>query len=158
MLVTIAEQAAPKKKSEEGQEVDGGKGGKQKKMIMQARVEGTPYINQLRPAGLREITTQVVLWMAEKTDKDGNEYEEPAHPPQWSVNAIIERGSWPDLRPLEGIVECPVLRPDGTILDVAGYDEETGLYYRPSQDFLPFAEHPTLEDARVAVQTIYDLM
>jgi hypothetical protein len=39
----------------------------------------------------------------------------------------------PDLPfpPLRGIVEVPVLRPDGSILADPGYDPATKLYYQP---------------------------
>jgi hypothetical protein len=38
-----------------------------------------------------------------------------------------------DLPPLNGIVEVPVLREDGSILDERGYDEKSRLYYRPDE-------------------------
>jgi hypothetical protein len=123
-----------------------------------SRKEGTPYIRGLTLPGLRELTTEVIQWMATKQDESGNEFEVSAHPPQWSINAIFDRGDWPGLRSIMGVVECPVLRPDGTILDKPGYDDATGLYYEPSQAFLPVKESPTLEDARQAVETIYYVM
>src|SRR5439155_17966389 len=40
-------------------------------------------------------------------------------------------GAWP-LPPLETIVEAPVLRLDGSVLDVAGYDTASRLLYCPA--------------------------
>jgi hypothetical protein len=39
-----------------------------------------------------------------------------------------------DLPPLNSIVEVPVVREDGSILDKPGYDEVSRLYYQPDED------------------------
>jgi hypothetical protein len=64
------------------------------------------------------------------------------------------------LPPLEGIVEAPVLRPDGTILLTPGYDEQTDLYYAPAKDLrIPdIPEEPTTDDVDVAVEEIRDVI
>src|SRR5262249_4581304 len=46
----------------------------------------------------------------------------PVHPPAWCVAALMDRGQWPGVRHLEGVLNHPVLRPDGTILSEPGYD------------------------------------
>ena len=41
--------------------------------------------------------------------------------PQWVPGHLIDRGMWP-FPPLRGVVETPMLRPDGTVLDApAGF-------------------------------------
>jgi hypothetical protein len=42
-------------------------------------------------------------------------------PPDWVTKTIVERGSWP-FPALEGIVEIPTIRADGTVLESSGYD------------------------------------
>jgi hypothetical protein len=56
-------------------------------------------------------------------------------------------GGWSGIPNLKAITEAPMVRPDGTILDVAGYDEMTQTYYQPSDTMpsLPIPEHPTVE-------------
>jgi hypothetical protein len=49
-------------------------------------------------------------------------------PPAASLSAVLANRSWPGLRPLNGVIGSPVLRPDGTLLQEPGYDEATGLY------------------------------
>jgi putative DNA primase/helicase len=44
------------------------------------------------------------------------------------------------------------------VLDRPGYDPATGLIYEPSADFPPLPAAPTLEDARRAVDVLYDLI
>ena len=61
----------------------------------------------------------------------------PRHvpPPKVLVRDVLALGEWP-FPPLEGIVEVPVLRPDGTILSKPGYDPSTRLFYRPAPDLI----------------------
>lgn len=57
---------------------------------------------------------------------------------------------------LEGITTIPVLRPDFTILDNAGYDPGTRLFYAPAPGFsIPeISDRPTGEDIGYAVELI----
>jgi hypothetical protein len=58
--------------------------------------------------------------------------------------------------PLEAITATPVLRPDGTILDSAGYDASTRLYYAPpqTQTVPPVSARPTPDEIREALGLI----
>jgi len=47
------------------------------------------------------------------------------------IQNILALGEWP-FPALQGIVEAPVLRPDGTILTTPGYDAKTRLVYAPA--------------------------
>jgi hypothetical protein len=71
------------------------------------------------------------------------------------VRSIYSRGDW-GLRPLDALVECPVLRPDGTILDSPGYDADTRLVFEPSGTFLPVAANPAPADVAQAVSYLTD--
>lgn len=51
----------------------------------------------------------------------------PTGVPEKLADQVLKCSS-DDLPPLTGIVECPTLRADGTILDKAGYDAKTGLF------------------------------
>jgi hypothetical protein len=57
---------------------------------------------------------------------------------------------------LEGVVEAPVLRPDGTVLDQAGYDLVTRLYYAPDPSLkMPdIADEPTSDHIEAAIGLI----
>ena len=54
--------------------------------------------------------------------------------PRHLIESVRARGSWPGVPPVEAIVEAPVLRPDGTVLDRTGYDAATRLIYDPAPD------------------------
>ena len=54
-------------------------------------------------------------------------------PPIDAARDILALRQLGDLFPeLAGITEIPVLRPDGTVLDQPGYDQDTRLYYIPA--------------------------
>jgi hypothetical protein len=55
-------------------------------------------------------------------------------PPAKVAKDIIAKGSW-SFPPIVGIVEAPVLRPEGSIMMEQGYDNLTGLYYYPAPGF-----------------------
>jgi hypothetical protein len=50
-------------------------------------------------------------------------------PPQRMVDQIMSLGAARGLRPLEAVVSIPTMRPDGTVLDVPGYDPASKLLY-----------------------------
>ena len=47
-----------------------------------------------------------------------------------TADQILARMEWP-FRYLEAVTEAPTIRPDGTILDVPGWDAETGILFEP---------------------------
>lgn len=51
--------------------------------------------------------------------------------PDWCTNAIVARKSWDAIRYLQAVVECPFLRPDGSLVSEPGYDDATGVYLYP---------------------------
>jgi hypothetical protein len=51
-------------------------------------------------------------------------------PPRDVVQDVMAHGTWP-FPPLDNCVTTPVLRPDGTVLTVPGYDPSTKLLYCP---------------------------
>jgi len=89
--------------------------------------EGRPTIRQVSEAALRNRLAQVAIFFRRrgKTKSD-------CLPPLAAVRALRACEHWPtEIPPIAGITETPVLRPDGTILDQAGYDPATGLVYVP---------------------------
>ena len=66
-------------------------------------------------------------------------------------------GEWP-FAPLVGIIQCPTLRRDGSLLDVEGYDEATGLALVNSLEMPPIAATPDRADAEAALMLLNDLL
>jgi putative DNA primase/helicase len=88
----------------------------------------------------------------------GNDWV-PIDCPQRVAETYLARdGAW-NVPVLAGIVNCPVLRPDGSILETAGYDAATGLLYDPQgMKFSPVPEKPDREDALRALTVLKDLL
>jgi hypothetical protein len=122
------------------------------------RPAGCPQIAPLPLPGLRERLAKFAVWKKWRKLRDGELESVPTHPPDWSVSAVAARGEWPAIRPLEAVIEAPVLRYDGTILDVPGYDPDTALLYEPNAAFLTVKARPTLTDAKAAAGRLLDLV
>lgn len=118
---------------------------------------GSARIVPLGPAGVRDRLTLAAEWVSLK-EKQGELEEVPAHPPAWAAPAVEARKSWPRMRYLEGIVESPVLRPDGSLLERPGYDDATGLLYQPNARYPAAIASPTKEDAAKAVGELCDVV
>lgn len=121
------------------------------------RPEGTPRIAAMPNAFVCELLTRVAQFVKVAFTKEGEKLI-PAHPPERTVAAVVARGHYPAMRSLEAVVETPTLRPDGTLLDVPGWDDETGLLYEPNADFSPIPPTPTRIQALVAADHLLDLV
>jgi len=83
------------------------------------------------------------------------------YPPMDIVFDVMALGKWP-FPSLKGIIEAPGIRPDGTIITKAGYDEATCLYYFPTEEFrnITFSvpDNPTQEDIDAAKKIIAEII
>jgi hypothetical protein len=111
-----------------------------------------PVIRALTPSRTREIITTACQFFKRKDDA-----VKVAHPPDWAVSAVHGRGVWPSVRPIVGILEAPAMRPDGSIIQDAGYDEATGYVLIPGAEFPRVPEAPTQDDARRALASLREV-
>lgn len=117
------------------------------------RVSGSgPRIAAVEMPNLRERLAEVATW------RRGGDEPKPVHPPDWVVKAVAARRQWPGVRPLEGVIESPTLRADGSVLQTPGYDEPSGLVYSPSTEYPPIAERPTRDDALRARDALLEIV
>jgi hypothetical protein len=68
---------------------------------------------------------------------------------------LAARGEWRHFPVLRGVIESPCLRPDGSLLDLPGYDRETGLLLIPRGAFPTIPTRASIEDARRALETLW---
>lgn len=69
---------------------------------------------------------------------------------------LARKGGW-KLPVLKGVLECPTLRPDGSIIEDAGYDVDTGyLLVKPLPVFLH--EEPSRDEAIAALAFLQELL
>ena len=95
---------------------------------------GRPLLILMGPAEVKEVLTHSANFFRVRK-ATGGEYERIAvSPPNEVAEQILARQSqapYLPFPPLAAIIETPVIRPDGSILDQPGYDQKTQLYYMP---------------------------
>ena len=97
---------------------------------------GRPLLLQMGTAEVREMLTHVAnFYRLRKVRGQSEEFEKiPVSPPKELAEQILARQTQEPYLPfptLSALIEAPVIRPDGSILDQPGYDPSTQLYYTP---------------------------
>ena len=119
---------------------------------------GRPLIEPLSEAALRGRLTRIADFMTEREGDEGETIRTHTHPPLNVVRDLLARPAWDGFPALEGIVEAPALRPDGTILDTPGYDPATRLVLHLPPGFIPapVPAVPTKGDVARALSLIWE--
>jgi len=107
-------------------------------------------VERLTEDALRNELARRARWI-----RRGRGGEVDVLPPEWLVRSIVAQANLP-FPVLEGLVEAPIFRPDGSILDRPGYDPLTGLMYVPALEFPHAPAQPTPADTTAALQTLLD--
>lgn len=119
-------------------------------------VEGTPQIIELEIPNTRERLSKVAIF--QKWIEKQQRYV-PIMPTDEIVSSVHKRkGNWPGIRTIVGVVETPILRPDGIVIQDAGYDKITHYVYVPSSKFPDIVDdHATRDNARWAFQYLSEI-
>ncbi len=120
-------------------------------------INGRPTAPLISPVGpeLREMLCQQIKFIA-KERRTGESYS--IHPPHWCVDGVANRKHWPKVKPLTGLVTCPVMRSDGSILCKPGYDPQSQLYLSYSDQPIALPHVLTQQDAMDAANMLLDLV
>ena len=117
-----------------------------------------PFIEELQEPHVRHHLARVAQFVR-VTWVDKKEVRTLVHPPPVVVGDLMALSSWPGLPALEALTEVPILRADGTVLEIPGYDPATALVYVPAPGLtipsIPAA--PTHIEAQRAIATLADL-
>jgi hypothetical protein len=114
------------------------------------RPAGALLIRGVKQHSLRATMTSVVNFVSTGEPKPVTPHISLA---QTYLEQVAEGGG--RLPVLRGIVECPTMRPDGTILSENGYDRATGLILDAGGvNFDPVPESPTRDDAFAALEKL----
>lgn len=110
---------------------------------------GTLMFDPLPTFALMETFDRLISWTVAR----GKDIY-PADCPKWVAEKYLARkGSW-KLPYLTGIIEAPILLPDGSVLTTPGYHRDTGLFLDSREDWPAIPEKPSWEDARAAVRRL----
>jgi len=118
-----------------------------------SREKGSTSIGIAPVAHLTEIASLAADWL--KFDKRSDEWVSTI-PPIWAIQQLANRGEW-RLPVLSGVSESPTLRPDGTVLENPGYDEETGVWLETRDSYPRVKKHPDRADAANAAHSILEV-
>lgn len=120
--------------------------------------EGTARIRPL-PVGQLPLRIADACQLLQEKEEEGELVQVAVPPQRWLIDGIFTRGDWGrDVRRLEGIISAPTIRPDGTILQSAGWDKKTGLLYTPNDSYAAIPDKPTLADAQRAVGDLLEVV
>jgi hypothetical protein len=78
-------------------------------------------------------------------------------PDKVAMTLLSRRGKW-KLPELEGIVQTPFLRADGSLCEASGYDQASKLLFKTADIFPPVPQQPTRDDALVALERLESLI
>lgn len=108
-------------------------------------------------AHLYELMNGAAEW--DRFDGRTKQWETTRCPPDVPRSFLARRGMGWRLPPLAGVIHAPTMRPDGSILDLPGYDGATRLYFDPRGEAFPeISAEPTREDAMAALEVLQDLI
>jgi putative DNA primase/helicase len=82
----------------------------------------------------------------------------PIDAPDKVASALLSRrGKW-KLPVLNGIVQAPFLRVDGSLCEVPGYDRQSRLLFKTDEAFPPIPKYPSRDDALKALEVLETLI
>lgn len=115
------------------------------------RPPGAPTIEPIATPALRELLDRSARWV--RSLKKGDDKE--ALPPEWVAPTLAAREDWA-FPYLNGVVEAPTLRADGSVLDEPGHDQASGLLLDQKGTFPPVPDAPTGQDVEGAAAALLE--
>jgi hypothetical protein len=112
-------------------------------------------LTPVSPTHLVEVLTCAAQFL--RYDNRTKAFTTTDAPKRVAETYLARQGSW-RLPILTGIVHTPFLRPDGSLCETPGYDQATGLLFKPDgQTFPPIPQNPSRRDAQAALEVLEEL-
>jgi hypothetical protein len=108
-----------------------------------------PHVDELNSAQITEALWRNVPWNAH-LEQHNLKF------PNWLPSHLKKRTDWPNFRTIKDVIDAPIFRANGSLLNTPGYDPETGYFLYPRVE-LSLPERPTQADAREAFKTLDEL-
>lgn len=118
--------------------------------------DGPSQIRKLNRDGLTSML-QYSYWCHRMIDDGPRNALFPEDAARIAINAVW---ALDEVRPLRAVVNAPIIRRDGSVLDQPGYDERTGLAYLPTPGLVvpTVPEEPSSDDVADAVRLLDELV
>jgi hypothetical protein len=118
-----------------------------------------PQIVLMSLPTLRERLTEVADWKEARSPPTAGRNEGPGSPPKWCSPAVLDRKTFPGVRPLHALADYPCFVVGGKILSKPGYDDATAIYYSPSAPVeLTIPDEPNRADVAAALDTLSEVV
>jgi hypothetical protein len=116
------------------------------------RKAGSLTVQEVSALRLREYMVEHVPLYSVKTSRKGEKTRARFAAPMMLANHFLARQDRWRVPVLNGVIETPTLRRDGTLLDSDGYDPESGLLLdMGGMEYPAIPDKPTREDAESAL-------
>lgn len=114
------------------------------------RASGIILLQEIQTPWLLEKFALAARWF-----KPGEDDLVAINPPSSHATQLLARtGEW-RAPVLHGVVSTPTMRKDGSVLQTAGYDPQSGLLFEPNGVEFPLVpDHPTKRDAAAALERL----
>ena len=124
--------------------------------VSDGRTVDAPRLVDVKAHHMAEAFTRAANW--KRFDKREGEWLSTDCPHRIAETFLVREGQW-RLPVLTGIINCPTLRADGSILDLPGYDAQTGLLFDPQDEQFPaLPRDPDRDMALRALAYLKDLI
>ena len=117
------------------------------KVTLSKRGNNQVRIEQLEVENLKGYLSCCAQWIRNQKDRETKN----VFPLEAVVRQVLHT-DWSDFPELTGVIDIPMLRSDGTLLDSDGYDAETGKYLAipPSLNIPPISDVPSDDEIQRA--------
>jgi hypothetical protein len=105
--------------------------------------------------GLRYTVSGLTQFWRESVGPGGVIFESLQDPPIAICRQLSALRSLRLLKPLIAVITAPTLRPDGSLLNLLGYDATTSLYLDMIDSPLHVPDEPTTDDAKSALDRLW---
>lgn len=119
------------------------------------RSDGVTILVPVTKAGLVELLTAVINW--QRYDARKGDYKPISCPSVVAETILARQGDWP-FPQLVAVVSAPTVRHDGTILNLTGFDRETGILFASDLDWPMVPAQPSKANAQAALADLRDLL
>ena len=113
------------------------------------------FVKDIRPPALLGALCAVAIW--ERFDKRARGFVR-VEPSDRLISVIFHASEYRHLLVLNGLAHQPYLRPNGSLVLQAGYDEATGMFGVFNARDFSVSENPTREDAKTALTLLQGLL
>lgn len=121
-----------------------------------SRADGALGVVMAEVPRIREVFTVKADWV--RFDKRDQSYRKIGCPEVVARTYLARGGNW-RLPPLVATIEAPTIRPDGSILQVPGYDAATGLLFDAGRQLFPaIPETPSASELKAAISAFSKLL